>query len=82
MKTKKSVITNNKELKFSNLTDEQYRTYTFPTNQVRIEGPIALHVSKSGGHRILDSQGNSHYIPTGWTQLTWKVKEGQPYFAF
>jgi hypothetical protein len=76
-------ITDNPKLKFKSLEDEEYREYAFPTGSVvRIELPIALNVSASGGHRVLDSDGISHYIPGGWIHLKWKVKEGKPHFAF
>lgn len=70
-------------LQFSSLTDEQYRTYEFSDGySVTITSPVALNVSKSGGHRVVDEKGVSHYIPSGWRHLSWLVKEGQPHFAF
>lgn len=76
-------ITNNPNLVFSKLSDEQYRTYEFADGVVvTINDPVALNVSKSGGHRVLDGAGTSHYIPSGWIHLYWKVKEGQPAFSF
>lgn len=75
-------ITNNPELKFSSLTDEQYHVYVFGDQLVRLDNPTVLNVSASGGHRVLDSEGISHYIPKGWIHLYWKVKDGQPCFAF
>ena len=77
-------LTNNPNLAFSDLTDEQYREYIFPSGVVvRINNPIALNVnSKSGGHRVLDDAGVSHYIPAGWVHLQWLVEEGKPAFAF
>lgn len=71
------------ELKFKSLEDEQYRTYVFPDkSEVTITAPTGLNVSSSGGHRVLDSAGISHYIPNGWIHLYWAVKEGKPNFAF
>jgi len=68
---------------FKPLTDEQYRTYYFPGgNTVTITEPQKLNVSKSGGHRVLDNEGKSHYIPACWYHLEWKVKDGQPPFLF
>jgi len=75
-------ITDNPKLKFKSLEDELYREYSFPTGVVRIDNPVALHVSASGGHRVLDNEGVSHYIPNGWFHLLWKVKDGRPAFAF
>lgn len=68
-------------LQWVDISTEEYRIYNFNTNLVRIEKPLLLNVSKSGGHRIFDDKGNCHYIPSGYQQLTWKVKEGQPHFV-
>jgi hypothetical protein len=82
-KEKAMKITDNPVLNFSSLEDEQYRTYEFDGGfTVRIDRPLALNVSKSGGHRVLDSEGVSHYIPAGWKHLAWKVKDGKAAFAF
>jgi hypothetical protein len=70
------------ELKFNDISSEVYRTYEwagFVT--VKILDPLTLNVSKSGGHRILDAKGVSHYIPSGWIHLYWEVKEGKPNFV-
>lgn len=76
-------VTNNEKLKFQSLESEQYRQYLFPNAQVvTIDFPTHINVSKSGGHRILDAQGISHYVPAGWIELIWKVKEGKPAFDF
>ena len=77
------MITDNPNIKFSSLDDEEYRTYVWPDNsEVTISLPTHLNVSKSGGHRVLDSNGVSHYVPTGWSHLFWKVKQGKPNFKF
>lgn len=82
-------------LTFSDLTDEAWREYTFPSGaKVRIENPVGLHVTKKPGgdtHRIIQrvqEAGSftfverSHYIPAGWIHLEWQVKDGKPPFAF
>jgi hypothetical protein len=70
-------------LDFEDLQDEEYRIYTFSGGEsIKIENPIGLNVSESGGHRIYDSQGISHYIPYKWIHLYWKVKSGHKPFAF
>jgi hypothetical protein len=78
-----SPVTENPDLKFSSLEDEQHRTYEYSDGyKITILNPYRLNVSKSGGHRVLDKQGVSHYIAPGWKHLSWVVKDGQPYFAF
>lgn len=77
------IFTSNPDLKHNSLTDEIYRDYVWPNGTlVRIAQPQAIHISTSGGHRILDSNGVSHYIPTGWIHLRWETKEGCPAFTF
>ena len=51
---------------------EQYREYVFSGDAVyRIDKPVALHVSASGGHRVIGWDGRCHYIPFKWLALIW-----------
>lgn len=76
-------ITSNRGLIFASLENESFRVYEFDGGtQVRIENPVAVSLSSSGGHRILDGEGVSHYIPPTWIHLYWMVKEGKPHFDF
>ena len=69
-------------LEFKDISDEVYREYIFPGNEVvRVVG-VGLHVSASGGHRIQGADGFAHYIPAGWIHLRWEPKPGKPLFAF
>lgn len=69
------------DIEFQNIASEEYRTYTFADNCVTITSPVWLNVSKSGGHRLIDIEGISHYIPSGWYHLCWMSKEGMPKFV-
>ena len=70
-------------LNFEDISTEQLRTYTFAGgDKVTIVAPIKLSVSSSGGHRIVDAAGSSHYIPFKWIHLEFTVKEGAPAFSF
>lgn len=70
-------------LEFKDISTELYRIYEYPDGkQIKIKLPVQLNVSKSGGHRVLDSAGMSHYIPVGWRHLYWKVKPGMKPFSF
>jgi hypothetical protein len=74
---------NENDLVFKIIEDEQYRVYEFSDGgTTKIEEPLLLNVSPSGGHRIFDASGRSNYIPAGWKKLYWVVKEGRPHFAF
>lgn len=78
----KSDFINESGLEFKDLSDELYRVYVYPDMEIKVEEPLLLNVSASGGHRIFDSKGISNYIPAGWRRLYWKVKEGKSHFAF
>lgn len=73
---------NASDLEFVDISSEKWREYRFLGEEiVRIEAPLKLNVSASGGHRIFDADGVSHYIPAGWIHLMWTSKDGQPNFV-
>jgi len=73
---------NESGLVFVDISSEAERTYEFPKgNKVVIDNPLRLNVSKSGGHRLFDESGRSHYIPSGWIHLSWTVRPGSPNFV-
>ena len=80
-------LRNGTDLVFVDISSEAQRTYRFPpphesvSHTVVIVDPLWLHVSRSGGHRILDAEGMSHYIPKGWLCLSWVAKPGAPHFT-
>lgn len=66
--------------KWKDISHEKYRVYVFSHNMdqlnyVKIDKPTFLHVSESGGHRILDSEDVSHYIPYKWIHLFWETDD-------
>ncbi len=74
---------NASSLEFSSLESEEWREYAFADFRViRIERPVALNVSRGGGHRLLDHTGISHYVPKGWVHLRWRAKPDAPHFDF
>lgn len=76
---------NQSKHEFIDISSEQYREYSFtgPAGivKLRIEAPTHLSVSESGGHRVFDAAGVSHYIPKGWVHLSWMAKSGEPNFV-
>lgn len=72
---------NDSNLKFVDISSEAWREYKRSDAVIRVDQPVALHVSKSGGHRVFDAEGVSHYIPSGWIHLRWKVKDDMPHFV-
>lgn len=71
-------------MKFKSVEDEKWRKYIYPGGEyVLIENPVLLNVNTdSGGHRVLDSDGYSHYVKAGWLEIIWKVVDGAEPFAF
>lgn len=77
-----TIFVNESGLAFSDISSEAFRVYEFSNGkEVRIDEPLRLNVSPSGGHRLFDASGTSHYIPKGWVHLRWKVKTGAPNFV-
>jgi hypothetical protein len=73
---------NESGLEFTDISSEQSREYEFPGgNKVVIDSPMKLHVSASGGHRIFDAEGISHYVPSGWIHLSWLADDSAPHFV-
>ena len=73
---------NDSELEFKLIVAERRRTYEWADGyKLTISYPQYLNVSPSGGHRILDAEDVSHYIPNGWRHLSWTVFEGAPNFV-
>lgn len=73
---------NESPLEFIDISSEEYRIYEFNNGKtIMISEPLKLNVSKSGGHRLFDNSGLSHYIPQGWVRISWKAKSGRPNFV-
>jgi hypothetical protein len=73
---------NESSKEFTDISSEMYREYEFSNGKIiKISLPLKLNVSDSGGHRLFDSNGVSHYIPPGWIALRWQAFEGQPNFV-
>lgn len=76
---------NESGLDFYDITSEIYREYLSFSDQypLKIDGsPVAINISKSGGHRLFTSTGWSYYIhPKEKWAIRWKSKEGQPNFV-
>lgn len=74
-------IRNETTLKLNDISSEKWREYRFSDHTVSIQNPLGLNVSGSGGHRVIDAQGISHYVPTGWRELAWEAKDGEPHLV-
>lgn len=72
---------NSSGLEFTDISSEAYRDYNWENFMVRVNFPMWLNVSKSGGHRLLDANGLSWYIVPGFKYIQWRNKEGEPNFV-
>ena len=69
-------------LDFKNISSELYREYVYPDgSKVRIDNPVMLNVSSSGGHRIYAQAegttfGKCYYIKPDWRYIVWEPKNG------
>ena len=70
-------------LEFGDISDEGYREYVYKDGfRYRIEDPIGLNVSKSGGHKIVTSAGRSIYVLGGWIAFEYPGTEGRNHWEF
>lgn len=73
---------NGTDLQFTDISSEKYRNYIFENGEaLRIENPLALHVSESGGHRVFNADGESVYVPAGFRMIVWETKDGYDHFV-
>lgn len=78
----KTTFHNGSGLEFTDISSEAERVYNFGSKGfVKIQNPLRLNVSASGGHRVFSADGRSHYVPSGWIELTWTISDGQPNFV-
>ena len=74
-------LRNESDNKFKKIIGE-VRRYHFPDGtEYIIVQPRYLNVSKSGGHRIVDSSGVGHYVRPGWLAISWTVLDNEPHFT-
>ena len=69
---------------WTDISAELYRTYIFPDGtSLRIENPLRLFVSDSGGHRVFSGNdgGKCFYVRPSWAAIEWKVRAGKPHFV-
>lgn len=69
--------------KFHDISAEQLRLYLYPDGDIqKIYGPLLLNTQhSSGGHRVFDVQGLSHYVKGGWNRIVWRVYDGEDNFS-
>jgi len=68
--------------KFIDISNERVREYHFMDRILRIDEPLALYISESGGQRIVSKRGRCLYIPNTYLWIEWKVYDNQPHFKF
>jgi len=64
------------------ISDEQYRTYTYANGTFTIRNPVSLYLLDNGkSHRVVDVFGVTHRPERGWFGISWKVSDGFPPFT-
>lgn len=63
-------------IEFTDISSEEVREYVLSNKAyVKIENPIGLHVSKSGGHRIFNAVAGYYIqVKEGWF-ISWKRRQ-------
>lgn len=53
------------------ISNEDTRTYIYPTGEYKIYSPVALFVKKndSDSHRVVDAAGQAHIPARGWLAI-------------
>ena len=82
--------TDNPELNFKDVRNENYRTYIFPppvegwdNSRMRVDDPEAVSFKAppswvaGGSHRVVTKNGLSVYIPPGWIGIEWEKNAGK-----
>lgn len=65
------------------ISDEQYRTYTYANGTFTIRNPVKLYLLEGGAsHRVVDRDGVTHRPERGWSGISWKPVPGAPPFTF
>ena len=68
------------ELTFNPVDNELFREYTWGDGFVlRIDSPLWVAVSDSGGHRVMAADRNCYYVAAGWRFIHWVGKEDPAY---
>jgi len=76
-------MTVNKNLPWKEIGNESYRVYIYESGFVyRINNPIALAVSASGGHRVYDIDDKCYYVKAGWAVIEWESSTGELEYNF
>lgn len=61
--------------KTASLTTEVFREYHYENGaKYRIDGPVTLYYKtdeRGDTHRVLDSNGMTHYVRRGWLAISW-----------
>jgi hypothetical protein len=64
------------------ITSEANRTYHYPDGSTfTIDGPYKLHVTDSGSHRVVGTDGRTYRPERGWVAISWLPKPDQPAFV-
>ena len=70
-------------IEFRDISGVEYRKYYFRGHTITIERPVALHVSESGGHKLVCASGESVYIDSSFLAISWRpAVKGRSFYRF
>lgn len=70
-------------LSWKDVSTEASRRYYFAGGEeYEIFFPVALAISKSGAHRLVDADGRSHYIKCDYIAFSFVAKENCAFWMF
>ena len=68
---------------FKDISGELWRTYLMQSgNIIRIDDPVALYVTKTGSHYVIDRNGIVTYVRPLFEAIQWEKRENEPHIFF
>lgn len=66
-------------LEFKSVENETYRLYIYKNGfTIKVDNPVAIHISRSGGHRLILASGRCMYVKAGWIAFAYeKAKDDE-----
>lgn len=65
----------------TDISSEVFREYVYENGTYRINGPLELHITGSGTHRVIDENGLTHRPSPNYLAIRWLPKPHMPPFV-
>lgn len=73
---------NHSGYEFIDISNERVREYHFVNKILRIDEPMFLYISESGGQRIVSKRGRCLYVPSGFLWIEWRTYDNKPHMKY